>query len=333
MIVPNTFGTPLGNRRMAIIGEAPGMEELRDGRPFTGPSGRILNGLLRTAGIDRDELFIGNIFPAKARDNDVEPWKQDEAKREKAFRILARDLEEFKPNVIVPMGDTALWGFCGGGSISAVRGNVAQAERIVPGAKILPTFHPQFLQKQWKQYVVVVGDLQKAWRQAAFPEVRWPERTLYVEPTFEEAMGWIKTCHGADLLSVDIETGWGLITCIGLGSGSAAMCIPFVDMRQPDKSYWRDPEQEAQVWYALSGLMADRRVPKLGQNFGGYDAHWMYDYGLPVYNFREDTMLKHHALFGELEKSLRFMAARYADVPSWKGWTAHTIKTEKKDDE
>jgi DNA polymerase len=333
-IVHNTFPkVKCPPYRMAIIGEAPGMEELREDAPFVGPSGKTLNFLLRAADIDRDALFLGNVFPAKAPLNDVSGWMKDKELSEKAFKRLNADLVKFSPHVIVPMGDTALWGFTGATGIAATRGNVAKATRIMPGAKILPTFHPAFLQKVWKQYVVVVGDLQKAWRQAAYPEVKWPRRRFMVEPTFDEALAWIAHCHDADLLSVDIETGWGLITCIGLGVGPDAMCIPFVDLRNPNKSYWPDAETESKVWWALRVLLRDKSVPKLGQNYSGYDAHWLNDLGLQTYNFRHDTMLEHHALFGELEKSLAFMAARYADMPSWKSWTSHLHKTEKKDDE
>lgn len=332
-IVHNRFPARTSGPRMAIIGEAPGIEELRDDEPFVGPSGKVLNFLLRAANIERDDLFLGNVFPAKAPQNDVSRWMKDPDLCDKAFTHLAHDLGKFRPNIIVPMGDTATWAFTERNGVSAVRGNVAAATRILPGAKILPTFHPQFVQKVWKSYVVVVGDLQKAWRQATFPEIRWTPRKLYLEPTLQEALDWITRCHKADLLSVDIETGWGLITCIGLGVGNEAMCIPFVDMRRPNRSYWSDAETEAKVWWYIRCLLRDKRVPKLGQNYAGYDAHWLHDLGLATYNFREDTMLEHHALFGELEKSLGFMAARYADVPSWKGWTSHNLKTEKKDDE
>lgn len=332
MIVPNVFPSMKGASRVALIGDAPGIDELRKGEPFVGPSGKVLNQILRTANIERDTLFLGNVFPAKAPGNDVTPWMKNAELTGKALTKLEKDLKRFKPNIIVPMGDTALWALTGETGAGSQRGNIAEATRIMPGTKILPTYHPQFVQKVWKMFVVVVGDMQKAWRQGSFPEIRWPVREFMVEPTFAEALTWIQECHGADLLSVDIETGWGLITCIGLGIGDRSMCIPFVDLRQPDRSYWRSASEEAEIWFALKRLMADKGVPKLGQNFSGYDAHWMNDMGLQTYNFREDTMLMSHALYAEMEKSLGFLATRYADFPSWKSWTQHN-KTDKKDDE
>jgi DNA polymerase len=86
-----------------LVGQAPGAEEARTGRPFVGRSGRYLTGLLRLAGIDRKEVFITspekyfpprNRLPRKPELRACLPW-------------LIRQIEAVNPRVVVLMGNFA----------------------------------------------------------------------------------------------------------------------------------------------------------------------------------------------------------------------------------
>ncbi len=54
-----------------IVGEAWGEHEEREGRPFVGPSGSVLNGLLRQVGISRDECYLTNVFNLRPPGNNI----------------------------------------------------------------------------------------------------------------------------------------------------------------------------------------------------------------------------------------------------------------------
>lgn len=301
---------------IAIVGEAPGEEEEDRGVPFVGPSGRLLSSLLRVAGIDREEVWIGNVFEYKAPDNNVEPWIRG-PEGEEAVARLGEEMDKARPNVIVALGATALWAMTGSAQIGRDRGALTLATRAGAGRKVLPTFHPAFLFKQWKLLPVVVGDLVKAGREAETPELELPRRRFLVDPTLAEVRGFLSECYHADPLSVDIETGWGQIRSIQFApSEEEAITVPFIDLRRPDKSYWRSLEDEVEVWRAVGDLLASP-VPKVGQNFP-YDLYWLMKAGFPVYNYREDTRLMHAALYPELPKSLAFMGASYGRQGSWK---------------
>jgi hypothetical protein len=72
-------------------------------------------------------------------------------------------------------------------------------------------------------------------------------------------------------------------------------------------------------------------VPKLGQNFGAYDAYWFLDsWGIRPMNLREDTRILHHSLYPELPKDLAFMGNSYADQGAWKQMRAR--RKEKRED-
>lgn len=340
--------------RIAFVGEAPSDEELDKGRPLVGPSGRIFNALLRTAGIRREECWVGNVFNEQLPNNDVSSWcaPLPEAREggwaEPCWQIgkagilrpehrhhlewLRKDLEQVRPTVIVPLGGTALWAFTGGDQIGQSRGAVTQALSVLPGAKLVPTFHPAHVMREWKFYTVVVQDLVKAVAEAELgPEIILPDVSAVLEPTLDTLREWDSRIVNSPLLSVDIETAWGFITCIGFApSAREALVVPFVDLREVNKSYWKTQQEEVVAMGYVKAWM-EGNTPKLGQNFGAYDAFWLLDkWGIRPMNMREDTRILHHALFPELPKSLAFMGATYTDQGPWKNMRKG--KGEKKED-
>jgi uracil-DNA glycosylase family 4 len=309
--------------KLAFVAEAPGAEEVAEGRPLIGPSGRVYNALLRTAGIDRAEVFTGNVFDEKAPGNNVGPWMRDPAIFNPALARLEAEITKADPTVIVPMGAPALWAFTGRDDISSFRGTVSLAEIVAKGRKILPTFHPAFVMRQWKFYTVVAQDFMRAQEEANMgPHIVLPKKRLIVEPTLPEVEAWCERCLAEPgPLSVDIETGWGQITCIGIApNAEEALCIPFVDLRLPNRSYWDTAQEEATAWRAVQKVL-ESPVPKLGQNYGGYDAFMLLEVqGVRTMNFSEDTRLLHHNLYPELPKDLAFMGASYTRQGAWKHW-------------
>ena len=113
-------------------------------------------------------------------------------------------------------------------------------------------------------------------------------------------------------------------------SEERAIVIPFVDMRKSNRSYWPDTDAELKAWGYVKDI-CESDIPKLGQNFGAYDAYWLLDkYGIRVRNLLHDTRLMHHALYPELPKSLAFMGASYTRQGPWK--TMRAKKGDKRDD-
>ena len=351
--VPPQYPTELDKVKIAFVAEAPSTEEVEKGIPLVGPSGRIFNSMLATAGLDRSEFFVTNVFDEKLPGNNVAAWCVDLKtareqkltdlppigaagflKQEHRWQLerLKQELLDVRPDVIVPLGGTALWAFTGSSGIAGQRGSIVSASHVIPGAKLLPTFHPAAVMHQWKFFSVVVGDFIKANMEALRgPKIILPERRLMVEPILSDIEAILPTLLSSDLLSVDIETGWGQITCLGFAPDSdTAICIPFVDRRNASRSYWSSVEEEVKAWGLVKQVM-ESDTPKLGQNFGGYDAYWFLEkMDIQPRNLRHDTRLIHHTLYPELPKSLEFMGASYTSQGAWKGWGKRQM--EKKDD-
>ena len=117
-----------------FIGEAPGFQEDRQGRPFVGPAGKLLDGLLASIGTNRDDVFIANMVKCRPPDN------RDPAPAEMAActKYLDRQIELVNPKLIVTLGRFAFGRYFPGEGITKARGRLREKD----GRKIFPVLHP-----------------------------------------------------------------------------------------------------------------------------------------------------------------------------------------------
>lgn len=306
--------------RLAFVGEFPTDEDLVSGTPFSGPDGKTFNSILRTANLERSDYLLTHVYDTQPEDDNASTHMANKTYTADSFARLAEEISRAKPNVIIPMGPAALWAFTGQTALTPYRGAQTPASRILPGAKLLPTYPPGFVRRQWKFLPVVVADLIKAARLAdQGPKLVYPKKTILIRPTEADVADYLRAAVLATALSVDIETGWGQITSIQFSPAPFVdgLSIPFFDLTKPSRSYWGSTEAEFRVWRLVEAALASP-VPKLGQNFT-YDTYWLlWKMGIRVTNYRYDTRLAHAALFPELPKDLAFMGNSYTDLGAWK---------------
>lgn len=120
--------------KIMFIGEAPGKNEDERGKPFVGAAGRILDEMLKKAGIERSQVFITNVVKCRPPNNRVP--EEDEVIACRPY--LERQIALIKPKVICILGKTAYASLLGGGSISINRGKIVKKD----GYKYFLTFHP-----------------------------------------------------------------------------------------------------------------------------------------------------------------------------------------------
>jgi uracil-DNA glycosylase len=234
---------------------------------------------------------------------------------------LAEEILGIDPNLIIGLGNTALWALCGRTGVGKLRGTTQLTTHCVSGYKLLPTYHPASLFRQWENRPTTIMDLVKAKREAAFPDIRRPACEIWIEPTLgdidEFFTRYVRT--GCDLLSTDIETTGSRITCIGFApSASRAIVIPFDDERSKGGSFWKTATDEKRAWALVRSVLIDQTIPKLFQN-GLYDIAFLWrSYGIGVRGARHDTMLLSHALQPESLKGLGYLSSIYTDHGAWK---------------
>lgn len=242
---------------------------------------------------------------------------------------LGDELLAVDPNLVVALGNTALWALCGTTGVGKLRGATRLSTHTVSGFKVLPTYHPSGILRQWENRPPTILDFMKAAREAQFPEIRRLPREIWIEPTLEDLeVFYERYIVGSRSLSVDIETAGSRITCIGFApSKQHALVIPFDDERSKSGCYWPTQHDELQAWRFVRRILTDRTIPKLFQN-GLYDIAFLWrSVRIPVLGAEHDTMLLHHALQPESLKSLDFLGSIYTDEGSWKRDRRMKVKT------
>jgi len=149
--------------KVAIVGEGPGREEDRLGKPFVGPAGRMLDDVLTRAGFDPGEVFIMNVVACRPPSNRTpqvgEVWS--------CKRRVAQMLWIVRPRVVVLAG-TAAAGLAGISAVTPFRGTLTTVELAFNGVPLrlpaIPTFHPSFLLRNPGEALTVVDDFQAARR-------------------------------------------------------------------------------------------------------------------------------------------------------------------------
>ena len=331
---------------IAIVGDAPSQEDLKWSRPFRDYKGAELQSMLVDAGIEFMNCFqttviierppLGDISKLCHKKRDVLRMAQELGWKDYPFQPirageylspwytldlfrLQSDLARLRPNVVITLGGFATWALTGNGAITKSRGTVVEST-LVPGLKVLPTFHPGAVISDWSKRVVVLQDLLKAKRESEYPEIRRPRRLLAIAETINDIWDF-KENHldNAALIACDIETNKNrFISCISFApSPDKCLCVPFISYNGRRHShYWPTVQDELLAWETVNMILTSS-VPKLWQN-GLYDLQYLYTCGIhPKYNIH-DTMLSHHSIWPELPKSLGFMGSIFCNESAWK---------------
>ena len=327
MIVPNKFPTLQADKRVALISEAPGPDEERLGQPFIGQSGRFLAALLSRAGIPLSSCFIGHVSQHRPPHGDITAFDWNGIEIQNGIERLREDLDQFKPNIVVLLGNSALklakdfgtpFGTKYSFSTDKWRGSIFRCEEPDSpfyGFKCLPTYNPAYVLRDYDACPLLQFDLRKASEQGTYPELRLPQRSLITESTAAEICQWLSDIRkNKTMVAIDIEGGIETMSCISFATTeNFAFIVPFFK-----KDRTKHINNCFEVWRELILTLEDPNVPKVLQN-SLYDRFVLhYSYGVRVRGVLHDTMLKHWELYSELEKSLGVQASIYTNEPYYK---------------
>ncbi|HET9981354.1 MAG TPA: uracil-DNA glycosylase [Ktedonobacterales bacterium] len=145
-------GSP--HAEVLFIGEAPGFNEDRQGRPFVGPAGHFLNELLGAVGLDRSTVFITNVVKHRPPEN-RDPLPDEIAA---CSDYLTRQIAALNPKVIVTLGRFSMARFFPGAKISSIHG---QAKKI-DGRVVVAMYHPAAALHQQSLKQTVIDDFKRA---------------------------------------------------------------------------------------------------------------------------------------------------------------------------
>lgn len=140
--------------RLMLVGEAPGRDEDREGRPFVGRAGQLLDRMLAAIGLDRNAVYIANIVPWRPPGNRTPTPLEVQA----CLPFIKRQIELADPDVLVLLGATAMRALTGSkDGILRARGHWIDYDTGRRRIRAIPTFHPAYLLR-------TPGQKRLAWR-------------------------------------------------------------------------------------------------------------------------------------------------------------------------
>lgn len=161
------FGVGDPRARLVIVGEAPGAEEDRQGEPFVGPAGRLLDEMLRAIGLGREQVYICNILKCRPPNN-ADPTPAQAAT---CRPFLARQIALINPQLILAVGRVAAQNLLQVTTpLNRLRGQIHHFATVDSGASlpVWVTYHPAYLLRSpqekaraWEDLKAVRGLLER----------------------------------------------------------------------------------------------------------------------------------------------------------------------------
>lgn len=304
------------------VGEAPGGDEERWGFPFVGKSGSLLSDYLARHGVRRNvrnaesgkvdsEIFLTNISKYRPHQNRFR-YLRGTDELERGLDELRDEIIDVDPNVIIAFGGWPLWYLTGhagtknnklvpGTGIMNYRGSILPCS-LVEGKKVVACMHPAFILRSYGWHGVFDYDLGRAVRESAFPEIRYPEYEVLIDPPNLEEIA--QEMMQAEWLSFDIETfGAGQMSCFGVtDSLDRVLVITF----------------QCPGGFDVARRIFESPAKKIAQ-YGTYDCNFLrHFYGWKVRNYAFDTYIAAAELMPEYPRGLDFLTSIYTDLPYYK---------------
>lgn len=330
-----------------IVADSPGIEEINTGIPFTGYTMRTLVQMLSEKGIALNQCYRTHALKIYAPQDAPEAFvalKKKEISYEHVecngkfvlqilrdhIELLRHEIARVKPNVIIALGNVALFALTGNWSINAWRGSVLKCilnTELGYDVKVIPTYHPRQINKMWSWRVIGLQDLKRAKLESkdySFPALAY---NFLLKPSYEQCIFVLDQLImqlDASLvikeISVDIETKYMTIECIALAwTDTDAICIPFVTQSPYNNIYpfYFTVDQETEIIHRIYRITTHKNCRVIGQNLT-YDMQYIQKQWLFVMNGYEDTLIGQHTLFSTLQKDLSFLSSMY--LPYHKHW-------------
>jgi uracil-DNA glycosylase family 4 len=355
------------NPRALLVGEAPGAEEIKEGRPFVGRAGQELFADLASVGIRRSDVAIANALSCRPPENALQRalhQLQKENKKRTAEGLPANPspLDCCRPRLlaeiarlpkVIALGSTALDAIlCRHESIMEVRGGPRRLAVGGAGAvELVPTLHPAFVARSKRWRGAFVADLARAFRFFA-GTLAWREPDVLFIPTPDALEEWLELAKRAPYTVYDVETFAGFpaadhfdplfdkLKCIGIGLPFApkgprgeprpqAVVVPFRSIEPGGPRFYTSVDRP-RIVALLRRYLTDPAWKKGGWNEGYYD-RLVCESQLGV---RPTPILDglglHRYAEPELPHTLAYAGSVHTDVSSWKaGHVATTAETDR----
>ncbi len=335
-VLPSTGSNP----KLIIVGQEPGWIEIAEGKPFVGPSGRLLDTSLDIHGISRDDLHITNATlckaPTTASAGDIKKAVvccrgrlYNELTALRARHVVALGAQAFATLTGRFKGFTAWLGGPLRGAHLAIQKKKARPLGETASFKdflIVPTYHPAFCLRSPYSTPAITIHIGRAWNlmRNKLQEWRWPD--FYLWPTDSALLALAQLQLSDEDISVDIET-QGLnpredkIMCIGVSDGNTTVCLPWESYSSGKNGVVRalwETDIGKSCYDAMVRLLATKRLVAHNgaHDVTGLNVQW--NIGISDEHYHFDTLLAHAVAAPRMPHGLGFVAGLEFHCPAWK---------------
>jgi uracil-DNA glycosylase family 4 len=307
--------------RIMILGEAPGGNEARTGRVFSGLAGQLLDRALDTAGIQRGDVYVSNVVKCRPEDN-----TRPERGHWEACRVyLEREVEAVRPTHALLLGNSALQAVARKSGITKQRGvRLNVKDPLWCGCTVMATIHPAYVLRNPGQHGTFQEDVRRFAR-----AIKGEFRAVRVRPYSVRDVAGLRRLRGiierADEISYDVENAWDPwqedwgITCLGISvDGEKAFVVPLDHPESPFRKRWQE------VLHYLKPVLQRPGLKLVAQN-GKHDNVQLAGAGVFL-RHTFDIMLAAHLLDENRPKNLGFLSQTILGADIYKGVVIDSLK-------
>lgn len=290
--------------KLAFVGEAPGLQEASYGKPFVGPSGKLLNVVLRHHNIPRGKVLLTNATLCRPRDGKTPPREAILACRERLISELSGC------NTAVALGNSASEALLGVSGVTKLRVGPGRPSKYLDSLHVISTIHPAACLRQGDMFPYLVTDVGKV---RGKKDVWLPPEYWVAETPLEALYAIQYLLQGTEPLVIDIEVDIEKDTAFDHPNRYGMLCIG-VCYAEKRAIIFADSSLDAQVLRELFALFRAR--PLIGQN-GKFDLKGLYPLLGPL-KLWFDTMLASYT-FDERPgiHGLKWQAVEYLGAPKY----------------
>jgi DNA polymerase I-like protein with 3'-5' exonuclease and polymerase domains/uracil-DNA glycosylase len=322
--------------KVFLIADYAQKADLETGALISGYQGEFLKKLAREAGLDYQAFYRTAIlkqvppklkWEKKKKPSEIESaaWLISEVvEKEGHDKIFQNELEELKPNLLVPLGELGFQFLTGLSDIRKFRGSVLPSNRAIgtrrTPLKVLPILgpYPYINQEPRLQFLSQI-DFNRIAENSSSAPIPADVYNIWIARSSDAFRNFLnrqyqpcldRKISDGGFVVFDIETYMNIPTCIGFCfDGYESVCVPLVDFKM-------DLGQRA-LMLGLVRQLLDSPIPKVNQNIK-FDWKCLERWGFRVRNVVGDTMLAANCIYPEFPKNLGFLTSIYTNLPYFK---------------
>lgn len=298
--------------RIMFIGEAPGVREEKESKPFVGLAGQYLDEVMEKCGLDRSKVFISNAVKCRPPGNATPKTAEIKACND----FLVKEVEAVNPDYIMVLGNPALAAITSRrAGIMKLMGSWLTSKTIFGNRKVFACMHPsgvlrrEFLKTKFEFAMQQFANV----TQNRTSKIKTDYQLVTTKKLFDEAVADIKA---AEVIAWDIENSKGF----NPHNGGEILCIGFAT--RPGKAWvfpYKHPQMKvknpAKILRAVKEIVKAKKPKKVAQN-GQYERKWMLRHGInPRMDF--DTKIAAYLLDENGPTGLKPLARALCQAPIW----------------